>query len=134
MPIPFLLSLAWRDLRASGRTLWVFCACLGLGVALVAAGGGLYGHVSGSLLSQARALFGGDLMVWHHQPLSADEEAWLRDRGTVSRSIELRTMLRNAEGRAQLVELQAADARIYIYARGKRDRQRRENVEMPVIP
>jgi len=117
MPVPFLLSLAWRDLRASGRTLWVFCACLGLGVALVAAGGGLYGHVSGSLLSQARALFGGDLMVWHHQPLSADEVAWLRDRGTVSRCIELRTMLRNAEGRAQLVELQAADARYPLVGR-----------------
>ena len=117
MPVPFLLSLAWRDLRASGRTLWVFCACLALGVALVAAGGGLYGHVSGSLLTQARALFGGDLMVWHHQPLSADEEAWLRARGTVSRSIELRTMLRNAEGRAQLVELQAADAQYPLVGR-----------------
>ena len=117
MPVPFLLSLAWRDLRASGRTLWVFCACLALGVALVAAGGGLYGHVAGSLQSQARALFGGDLMVWHHQPLSAEEEAWLRTRGTVSRSIELRTMLRNDEGRAQLVELQAADARYPLVGR-----------------
>ena len=72
---------------------------------------------SGSLQAQARALFGGDLMVWHHQPLSADEEAWLRTRGTVSRSIELRTMLRNAEGRAQLVELQAADARYPLVGR-----------------
>jgi len=38
--MPFLLDLAWRDLRDSGRTLWVFGACLLLGVALVAAGGG----------------------------------------------------------------------------------------------
>ena len=28
----FLLSLAWRDLRASGRHLWIFVACLVLGV------------------------------------------------------------------------------------------------------
>jgi len=56
-------------------------------------------------------------MIWHHQPLSADEEAWLRDRGTVSRSIELRTMLRNAEGRAQLVELQEADTRYPLVGR-----------------
>ena len=117
MPLPFLLSLAWRDLRAGGRTLWVFCACLGLGVALVAAGGGLYGHVSGSLLAQARALFGGDLMVWHYQPLSTEGQAWLGARGTVSRSIELRTMLRNAEGRAQLVELQTADGRYPLVGR-----------------
>ena len=32
-----LLSLAWRDLRGGGRTLWVFCACLMLGVTLIAA-------------------------------------------------------------------------------------------------
>ena len=108
--MPFLLDLAWRDLRGGGRTLWVFCACLALGVALIAAGGGLYGHVHASLQNQARALFGGDLMVWHHQSLSPAEEAWLRARGAVSRSVELRTMLRGSDGRAQLVELQSADA------------------------
>ena len=37
--MPFLLDLAWRDLRASGRRLWIFVACLVLGVSLVAAGG-----------------------------------------------------------------------------------------------
>jgi putative ABC transport system permease protein len=117
MPVPFLLSLAWRDLRASGRTLWVFCACLALGVALIAAGGGLYRHVAGSLQDQARALFGGDLMVWQQQPLSPTEVAWLDARGTVSRSVELRTMLRSAEGRSQLVELQAADERYPLVGR-----------------
>jgi putative ABC transport system permease protein len=109
--MPFLLDLAWRDLRARGRTLWVFCACLALGVALVAAGGGLYGHVAGGLQNQARALFGGDLVVTHDRPLPAAEEAWMRARGSVSLGVELRTMLRNAEGRAQLVALQAADDR-----------------------
>ena len=115
--MPFLLSLAWRDLRASGRTLWVFCACLALGVALVAAGGGLYRQVAGSLQGQARALFGGDLMVWHQAPLTADELAWLQARGTVSAGVELRTMLRSAEGRAQLVELQSVDQRYPLVGR-----------------
>jgi putative ABC transport system permease protein len=47
--MPFLLDLAGRDLRASGRSLWVFVACLVLGVSLVAAGGGLYRQVADAL-------------------------------------------------------------------------------------
>jgi putative ABC transport system permease protein len=110
MRLPFLLSLAWRDLRASGRTLWVFCACLALGVALIAAGGGLYGHVLGGLQNQSRALYGGDLSVWGREALPAEEQAWLQARGTLTQAVELRTMLLNAEGRAQLVELQTVDS------------------------
>ncbi|MBA3588752.1 FtsX-like permease family protein, partial [Methylibium sp.] len=111
----FLLSLAWRDLRASGRSLWIFCACLALGVALVAAGGGLYRQVAGSLQADARALFGGDVEVRHDRPLEEAEIAWMRARGEVSLLTELRTMLRTAEGRAQLIELQSADARYPLY-------------------
>ena len=110
-----LLSLAWRDLRASGRSLWVFCACLALGVALVAAGGGLYRQVAGALQEDARALFGGDLEVRHTQPLASNELDWINARGTVSRLVELRTMLRTADGRAQLIALQSADARYPLY-------------------
>src|SRR5690554_2972465 len=105
----FLLSLAWRDLRASGRALWVFCACLMLGVSLVAAGGGLYRQISGNLQADARALFGGDLEVQHDRPLGATELAWMRERGTVSLLLEFRTMLRTADERSQLVELQSFD-------------------------
>ena len=111
----FLLDLAWRDLRASGRHLWIFCACLVLGVALVAAGGGLYRQVADSLQNDARLLFGGDLNVEHTQPLDADVLAWMGERGEVSRLVELRTMLRVPDGRAQLIELQSADARYPLY-------------------
>ena len=109
MRVPVLLSLAWRDLRASGRTLWVFCACLALGVALISAGGGLYGHVAGSLQDQARALYGGDLSIRLDRPVPAAELEWLRARGTLSQAVELRTMLMNSSGRSQLVELQSVD-------------------------
>ncbi len=51
----FLLDLAWRDLRSSGHSLWVFCACLVLGVTLLAATGGLYRLVNLSLLADTRA-------------------------------------------------------------------------------
>ncbi|RJP72311.1 MAG: FtsX-like permease family protein [Comamonadaceae bacterium] len=111
----FLLDLAWRDLRASGRHLWIFCACLVLGVALVAAGGGLYRQVADALRNDARLLFGGDLNVEHTQPLGADVLAWMGARGEVSRLVELRTMLRAPDGRAQLIELQSADARYPLY-------------------
>ncbi|MDO9568712.1 MAG: hypothetical protein Q7J58_04945 [Hydrogenophaga sp.] len=106
----FLLDLAWRDLRASGRRLWIFVACLVLGVSLVAAGGGLYRQVADAMRTDARALFGGDVEVESPQPLPADTLAWMQARATVSRVVELRTMLRTEDGRAQLIELQSADA------------------------
>lgn len=113
--MPFLLDLAWRDLRASGRSLWIFCACLVLGVALVAAGGGLYRQVADALQSDARQLFGGDLEVDSQEVLAPEVLAWMQSRGTVSRLVELRTMLRAEDGRAQLIELQSADERYPLY-------------------
>ena len=105
----FLLDLAWRDLRASGRRLWIFCACLVLGVSLVAAGGGLYRQVADALLNDARQMFGGDVQVESPDPLPPEVLGWMTDRGAVSRVVELRTMLRTEAGRAQLVELTSAD-------------------------
>ena len=113
--MPFLLDLAWRDLRASGRRLWIFVACLVLGVSLVAAGGGLYRQVSDALRNDARLIFGGDVEIESPSPLPADTLAWMSQRGTVSRVIELRTMLRLPDGRAQLIELISADGQYPLY-------------------
>jgi len=111
----FLLDLAWRDLRASGRGLWIFVACLMLGVSLVTAGGGLYGQVAGALRNDAKLLFGGDVEVQAAQPLPDEALAWMQQRGTVSRGVELRTMLRMDSGRAQLIELQSTDDTYPLY-------------------
>ncbi len=111
----FLLDIAWRDLRAGGRPLWVFAACLMLGVALVAAGGGLYRQVSASMQADVRALFGGDIEVEHRQPLEPQVLDWMGQRGEVSRMVELRTMLRKSDGHSQLVELQSTDQRYPLY-------------------
>jgi putative ABC transport system permease protein len=113
--MPFLLSLAWRDLRASGRSLWVFCACIVLGVTLVSASGGLYRQIANGMLSDARMLFGGDLELEYQSPLPADQLQWARARGTVSLLTELRTMLRAQDGRAHLVALQSVDASYPLY-------------------
>ncbi|MCB1889364.1 MAG: ABC transporter permease [Rhodocyclaceae bacterium] len=108
-------GFAWRDLRGGGRSLWVFCACLVLGVALIAASGGLYRQVSDSLLADTRALFGGDLEVRSRAPLGDDALGWMRARGAVSQLVEMRTMLMGADGDATLVELQAVDAAYPLY-------------------
>ena len=113
MPV-VIVSLAWRDLRSSGGSLMVFCACLALGVALISASGGLFRLVSSGLVADTRALFGGDLEIEHRVPLSAEELAWMRARGEVSRLVEVRTMMRTG-GRAHLVELQSFDDRYPLY-------------------
>ncbi len=108
--MPFLPSLAWRDLRASGRRLWIFVACLVLGVTLVAAAGGLHTQVAQALRADARAMMGGDVEVESRSPLAAEVLAWMAQRGEVSRVVELRSMLRTQDGQAQLISLQSADA------------------------
>ncbi|MCP5154202.1 MAG: ABC transporter permease [Ectothiorhodospiraceae bacterium] len=115
MPIGRLLALAWRDLRASGRSLWVLCACLALGVTLIAASGGLFHQVSRALLDDTRALFGGDVEVRDRQPLPPEVVRWMESRGQVSLLIELRTMLSTPAGRVQLAELQSYDAHYPLY-------------------
>lgn len=111
----FSFRFAWRDLRASGHTLWVFCVCLMLGVTLVAATGGLYRQVGGALLDDTRALMGGDVEVEAREPLPDDVLAWMRAHGTVSLLTELRTVMGIADGAIQLVELQSVDEHYPLY-------------------
>lgn len=109
-----LLRLAWQDLSASGHTLWVFCACLALGVTLVASTGGLYRQVSDGLLADTRELTGGDLEVDARSPLPDDVLTWMRRRGEVSLLTELDTMMGTDAG-FQIVELQSVDGHYPLY-------------------
>ena len=113
--MPSVRSLAWRDLRGAGRHLWIFCACIALGVTLIAASGGLFHQVRVGMLADMRTLLGGDLEVEANRPLSAPELAWMRERGAVSLLIELRTMMGTVDGRVQLVELQSFDEHYPLY-------------------
>jgi len=108
-------SFAWRDMRGAGRHLWTFCACLALGVTLIAASGGLFHQVRAGLLGDMRTLLGGDLEVESNLPLNDAELAWMRQRGEVSLLIELRTMMSTEDARTQLVELQSFDERYPLY-------------------
>jgi putative ABC transport system permease protein len=113
--VPFLLELAWRELRVNGRSLWVFCACLMLGVILVAAAGGLYRVVSSGLLMDTRMLLGGDLEVDSNTPLPPEAIAWIEQNGDLSLVIELDTMLGTADGNFLRVELQTVDSAYPLY-------------------
>ena len=113
--MPYLLDLAWRELRVNGRSLWVFCACLMLGVILVAAAGGLYRMVSAGLLADTRALLGGDLEVDGNRPLPPAALAWIERTGDVSLVIELDTMLGTADGNFLRAELQSVDDHYPLY-------------------
>jgi putative ABC transport system permease protein len=113
--LKFVLGFAWRDLRGSGHTLWLFCTCLALGVTLVAATGALYQQVSHALLSDTRALMGGDLQVDARAPLPDKALRWMRDHGHVSLLSELHTMLGTQDGRFTIVELQSVDQHYPLY-------------------
>jgi putative ABC transport system permease protein len=111
----FITRLAWQDLRHSGRSLWVFCACLLLGVALVAATGGLYRIVSAGLQADTRALLGGDVEVDTSAPLPAETLQWMQARGRVTLVRELYTMIGNTAGDFIRVELQSMDEHYPLY-------------------
>jgi len=111
----FLIKLAWQDLRGSGQSLWVLCACLVLGVTLVSATGGLYQQIRAGLQSDSRKLAGGDLQVEARSRLPEEAINWMRESGKVSLLIELDTMMGTANGDFQLVEVQSVDEHYPLY-------------------
>lgn len=120
---PPALSGVWnfmlRDLRGSSamRSLWVFCACLFLGITLIAACGGLLQMVREGLSNQERLLFGGDLQISDRQALTPDALNWIEANGEVSRLLELRTMLGTEQGGFTAVELQSVDDAYPLYGK-----------------
>ncbi len=120
LPSPWrtVISLAWRDLRGRGGascSLWVFVISLALGVALIGATGGVYRLVSGTLLSDTRALLGGDLEVNARELLPEEVLDWMAEHGEVSRMTELRTMIGTTGGGFRVVTLQSVDDQYPLY-------------------
>lgn len=113
--IQFLFELAWRDLKSSGQSLWIFCACLTLGVTLVCASSSLYKMISTGLLADTRILMGGDLEVDAREPVPDHVLEWMRDNGEVSLVTEVDTMLGADAGGFTRVELQSMDALYPLY-------------------
>jgi len=106
-----------RDLRGASkiRSLWVFCACLILGIALIAVCGSLLQIVRDGFDAQERMLFGGDLKISQRRDITDSQQQWLKDNASVSRLLELRTMLGSADGEFSVVELQSVDDTYPLY-------------------
>lgn len=113
----FIFKLAWNDLKSGGWSLWVFCACLILGVTLVAASASLYQTLQSALLSDTRTLMGGDLQVESNQPLPENAQSWILNRGDISKVIEMDTMLGTKADNIIKVELQTVDENYPLYGK-----------------
>jgi len=114
MKIPLFTQswhLARRELRTGFRGFGVFLGCLFLGVFAIAAVGSFSAAARQGLLSDARALLGGDLEIrLVYRELSSDQRRFLLGRGQVSEIVEMRAMARAvSKNRPVLVELKAVD-------------------------
>ena len=111
----FQLKFAFRDLIQSLKRLWLFCACLVFGVCLVMAAASLYQMLDRVLLSDTRALMGGDLEIETNQALDKEALEWIAQRGDISLTRELDTMMSTPDDEFALVELLSTDNAYPLY-------------------
>ncbi|MEZ0262064.1 MAG: ABC transporter permease [Alphaproteobacteria bacterium] len=112
------LTYARREMRAGLAGFYVFIACLVLGVAAIAAVQSLSRAMQESLLHDGRYILGGDVAVRTlYQPATQEQLDFMRkELGEVSRTANLSTMVRTADGtRATMAELKAVDALYPLY-------------------
>ena len=107
----FAFRLARRELRGGVRRLIGVVLCLALGVAVIAAVGGLRAAVDAGMASDGRRILGGDLEVdGGGDPLPASLRDWLKPHATgVSEIVQMRSIVVGPSGERQLVELKAVD-------------------------
>ena len=117
--LPQAIRLTRRELRSGLRGFGVFLACLFLGVFAISAIGSFTESARNGLLSDASALLGGDLEVrLNHRTFTDRQRDFLKQRGTVSLTLELRTMAGNVPATSRtLIELKAVDANYQLYGR-----------------
>jgi putative ABC transport system permease protein len=115
------LRLARRELRGGLRGFGVFLACLFLGVFAVSAVGSVSRAARAGLVADARALLGGDAeLTLAQRELDPEPLAFLRARGEVSSTAELRAMAAALQGDPParvLVELKGVDRAYPLYGR-----------------
>ena len=79
------LRFAARELRGGLRGFYVFIACIALGVMAIAGIGSVADGLADGLAREGRVILGGDLAFsLSLREASADERAFLADRGRVS--------------------------------------------------
>lgn len=113
--LPLVARLAARELRGGVRGFRVFLLCLIVGVGAIAGVGSLIASMQVALVTDSRALLGGDLEIeLYGRPFNETERAASRDlAAALSETATMRAMVRQADGasdaRPALVELKAVD-------------------------
>lgn len=111
----FQSKFAWRDLSQSLTRLWLFAACLVFGVGLVMAAASLYQMLDRVLLSDTRALMGGDIEIESSQAIDESVIHWIENTGDISLTRELNTMMSTQSDEFSLVELLSTDDNYPLY-------------------
>ncbi|MGE0765824.1 MAG: ABC transporter permease [Hyphomicrobiaceae bacterium] len=111
MPRLRIVTLALSELARSWRGFGILIACIALGVAVITGVGALSDGFRSSFERQGEVLLGGDVaMSRPHRRATSEERAWMAERGRVSETATLRSMMRRLDGTDQaLVEVKAVD-------------------------
>ena len=112
------LRLARREMRSGLGGFRLFIACLALGVAAIAAILSFSRAIEEGLRADAREILGGDVAIsLLYREATAEQMAFLRERGQLVRWIDSRAMARpvKADGRPTLVQLKAVESAYPLY-------------------
>lgn len=111
----FAWAVAMRELRGGLAGFRIFLVCLALGVAGIAAVGSVSSAIEQGMSSEGRTILGGDMEVrFSYRQAEAAELDWLATQGTVSRTINMRSMLSAGEDRS-LVDVKGVDGAYPLY-------------------
>ncbi|MEN3951957.1 FtsX-like permease family protein [Iodidimonas sp. SYSU 1G8] len=114
--MPLSLRLALRELRGGLKGFTVFLLCIVLGVAAIAAVGGVREAVMQGISEHGRPILGGDIELrMTSEPLPAPALDYITARYPVSRTLTLRSMAAADLDRRATVELKAVDGAYPLY-------------------
>lgn len=108
-------ALAWRfarrELRGGLSGFYVFIACIAIGVATISGVGSVASAMKETMTREGRAILGGDFdFTLTQRAATGEEEAFLKEFGSLTQAITMRAMARSLDGESQaLVELKGVD-------------------------
>ncbi|NNF56844.1 MAG: FtsX-like permease family protein [Rhodothermaceae bacterium] len=117
----FVPSLAWRDSRRMRRRLLLYVSAMALGVAALVAIRSFGENLETALATQARDVFGADLIVWNWGNFNDANEAFVDSlaeahSGTVAREVSTPSMaLFPQSGGTRLIQVRALDGDFPFY-------------------
>ena len=114
--MPLALRLALRELRGGLKGFTVFLLCIVLGVAAIAAVGGVRGAVLQGIGEQGRPLLGGDIELRMTSEVMAKAPLdYIAGRYALSRTATLHSMAAADVDRRATIELKAVDGKYPLY-------------------